>query len=188
MIFRRRITLVAFAFSIPIFILASRGGERGVPASEGIGNFGKVNNSLYRGAQPDATGIKSLKSLGVKSIINLRTTRDDSATEEMQARASGIVYTNVPLAGLSRPTDEEITKVLSLITNLPGPVFVHCEHGCDRTGTIIACYRIQHDHWSCDNAIAEAEKYGISKIERGMRRYIADFAARNQPNSPPPKP
>jgi hypothetical protein len=31
-------------------------GERGVPPQQGIANFGKVNDGLYRGAQPEAAG------------------------------------------------------------------------------------------------------------------------------------
>ena len=152
-------------------------GSRGVPATEGIINFGRVDQSLFRGAQPDAAAIRHLKTLGVKSIINLRVPKEASASEEEEAavRVIGLVYTNVPLAGLGKPTDDEVAKVLSLIDSLPKPVFVHCKHGCDRTGTVIACYRIEHDHWKTKDALNEAGKYGLSRFERGMREYILSF-------------
>src|ERR1700679_22308 len=91
---------VALLLCIAFAATSSRASERGVPASEGIGNFGKVNDSLYRGAQPDEAGIKSLKALGVKTIINLRTTKDAIAAEATQAGANGIFYTNISLAGM----------------------------------------------------------------------------------------
>ena len=149
--------------------------ERGVPASEGIINFCKVNDRLYRGAQPDATGIKNLARLGVKTIINLRTANDVWKAEEAEARTSGITYTNVPLRGLGRPTDAQAATLLALIETLPAPVFIHCQHGCDRTGTIIACYRIKYDSWSSQLALEEARKYGLSALERGMRKFILAF-------------
>ena len=151
-------------------------GQRGVPPSEGIGNFGKVNESLFRGAQPDGAGIKNLKRLGVKTIINLRLTNEVWSAEAAEAIANGILHTNLPMKGLGRPMREQVAMVLAMIEALPAPVFVHCEHGCDRTGTIIACYRIRHDHWSGERALEEARRYGLSWFERGMRGYILEFA------------
>jgi protein tyrosine/serine phosphatase len=57
------------------------------------------------------------------------------------------------------------------------PIFVHCRRGADRTGTAIACYRIAHDHWSNQQALAEAKTLGMSSLEIGMQRYILHFAA-----------
>ena len=150
--------LLALVFSIVMVLSAFA--DRGVPASEGIGNFGKVDELLFRGAQPDADGIKHLQALGVKMIINLRQPKGVLKEEQIQARASGMTYTNISLAGVGKPTDDEVKSILALIANAPGPVFIHCEHGCDRTRTIVACYRIQHDHWSAERPIREAEKYG----------------------------
>ncbi len=151
-------------------------GDRGLPASEGILNFGKVNDHLYRGAEPHASGVKNLKRLGVLTIIDLRMPGEISPEEETEARADGITYTNIPFTGLGRPTDEQVNHVLAVIESSPGPVFVHCEHGCDRTGAVIACYRIRHDQWTREAALKEAELYGISKFEIGMRACIADCA------------
>src|ERR1051326_8119028 len=115
-------------------------GQRGVPAEAGVGNFGKINDRFFRGAQPDAAGITNLARLGIKKIINLRMANDCVKSEASEALAQGILYTNVPLRGLGRPTDEQVCEVLEMIDSLPGPVFLHCKHGCDRTGTIVACY------------------------------------------------
>jgi protein tyrosine phosphatase (PTP) superfamily phosphohydrolase (DUF442 family) len=149
--------------------------ERGLPPSEGINNFGKVNDRLYRGAQPDAVGIRSLKRLGVKTILSLRQANDVWQAEAAEARADGLVYTNVPMKGFGRPSPEQVAKALALIETLPSPVFVHCKYGCDRAGTIIACYRIQHYQWSSEAALQEAKHYGISMFAWGMKKYIVEF-------------
>lgn len=162
-----------FSLSLGVFCAA---GQRGMPAQEGIGNFGRVNDSLFRGAQPDETGLKNLKRLGIKTVINLRTTNDLWKAEEAAAGRNGIAYTNVPLAGLGRPTEEQISRVLSIIETAPSPVFIHCEHGCDRTGAVIACYRIRHDKWSSQEALHEARQFGMSPLERGMKACVEDFA------------
>jgi tyrosine-protein phosphatase SIW14 len=162
---------------LPLIVSLCAAGERGLPPKEGIGNFGKVNDRLYRGAQPDAAGLKNLARLGIKSIINLRQANDVWPAEAAAARASGITYNSMPLKGVGRPTHSQVATLLALIENLPAPVFVHCAHGCDRTGTIIACYRIRSDHWPHAAALEEARKYGLSRLERGMIDYVRDFGA-----------
>lgn len=141
----------------------------------GITNCARINNCLYRGAQPNGEGIKSLARLGVRTIINLRMTNDVWFAEEAEARARGIAYVNVPMSGIGRPTDEQVAKVLLIIQACTEPVFVHCQHGADRTGTVIACYRIQHDKWPSKQALQEAKEYGMSPLEIGMKHYVVDF-------------
>jgi protein tyrosine/serine phosphatase len=174
---RRSLKASFFSLAVLAAVVLCFAADRGQPTAHGIGNFGKVNDRLYRGAEPDATAIKNLGRLGIKTIIDLRTPHEVWKKEGARAEAVGIAYTNVPLNGLGRPTDEQVDHILDLIAASPSPVFIHCEHGCDRTGTIIACYRIRHDHWPLPKALNEAEAYGISPLEHGMRNYIAAFAA-----------
>ncbi|HEX8178772.1 MAG TPA: sulfur transferase domain-containing protein [Pyrinomonadaceae bacterium] len=150
-------------------------------------NFHQVNAQLYRGAQPKAGGLAQLARLGIKTIINLRADDDREDAEEREARALGLGYYNVPLPGLSRPKDAAVERALALINDARlQPVFVHCKRGADRTGTIIACYRIRHDGWTAEAATSEAKRYGLSWFERGMKDYIKDFA-RRAPTVLPPK-
>ena len=167
-----RLSLFLGAALCAVLFPGCASGVRGVPASEGIANFGRVSPALWRGAQPDETGVVNLQRLGVRTIINLRRPNDSWREEEATARAHGIGYCSVPLAGLSAPTDEQVARVLLLIATSPSPVFVHCEHGADRTGTIIASYRVQHDGWTAARAFAEAKQYGFSLYQFGMRHYI----------------
>lgn len=139
-------------------------------------NFHRVNAQLYRGAQPRADGVRKLASLGIKTIINLRGADKNTRAEQKEAEALGLRYFNIPLPGLSRPSDEQVARVLSLINAVEDqPVFVHCHHGEDRTGTIVAVYRITHDNWTAQQAQAEANRYGMRWVQFGMKDYIADY-------------
>ena len=102
-----------------------------------------------------------------------------------EAAANGILYTNFPMHGQGTPSREQINQLLSVVDSFSGPVFVHCRFGCDRTGTIVACYRIAHDHWSNDLALREAKRYGISRWEFLMKRFVRNFAPLTQPASVP---
>jgi protein tyrosine/serine phosphatase len=74
------------------------------------------------------------------------------------------------------PTDDEIAKVLAVLnSNGTAPIYIHCLGGRDRTGTVIACYRIAHDGWDNRKAFDEAIANGLGAVDLGMRRYILSY-------------
>ena len=152
------------------------------PAAEtGLPNFSRVNPNLFRGGQPSRAGIARLKQLGVRTILNLRQPDRFSRAEEDQARAAGIRYISVPMRNFLRPSRDSIAAVLKLLDDpVNQPVYVHCLHGSDRTGTVIACYRISHETWTAQKAIAEALTFGMSRFEYLKRSFIRQFS-RSQP-------
>jgi tyrosine-protein phosphatase SIW14 len=84
----------------------------------------------------------------------------------------------MPFAGFSAPSAEQVAKVLALFNDdSAGPVFVHCRRGADRTGTVVACYRIAHDHWTNKRAIAEAKADGMSWTEFAMQGFVGHYSA-----------
>lgn len=141
-----------------------------------VRNFGQVNERLYRGAAPSGAALQELQSLGVKLVIDLREPGEKTEVEQSLAEKLGMHYINVPLRATAAPTQDQIEHVLSLLSeNAADPIFVHCRRGKDRTGTVIACYRIQHDGWTNRKAQVEANEYGMSGVERGMRSFIMHF-------------
>ena len=125
------------------------GAARSESKHEELPNFHRVSERLYRGAQPKRGGIGRLAQLGIKTIVNLRARDIRSQTEEQEARAAGLRYFNVPFERLGRPTDEQVERVLSIINAQENqPVLIHCQRDADRTGTIVAVYRIERDGWT----------------------------------------
>lgn len=149
-------------------------GPRGFPAVQGIANFDQVSRHLYRGAQPNRLGIRYLKGLGIGTIINLRA-GDEWQAEESEAMRQDMAYHHIPMDGYRRPSRETVLAVLARIEQSEAPVFVHCQFGCDRTGTIIAAYRMQREGWSSSKALNEAEVFGMSRWEVWMKQFIKGF-------------
>jgi len=146
------------------------------PAAVHVRNFGKVNDHLYRGGEPTLVGLEELGAMGVKIDIDLRQSGEATDVEKQAAKKLGMKYINIPFPPFSAPANPLVEHVLSLLTGgNTDTIFVHCRRGKDRTGTVIACYRIEHDGWGNHRALAEAKEYGMSAAERGMRSYIIHF-------------
>jgi tyrosine-protein phosphatase SIW14 len=169
-------------FSAVLFLTLLVGTAALAEAQEGtyseLPNFHRVSASLYRGGQPGPGGIARLASLGFNTIISLRQSNEGTRSDEAESRARGLRYYSVPLSQFDRPEREQISRILALIADpMNGKVFVHCHYGRDRTGTVIACYRIAHDGWSSAEAKSEAKRHGLSMLQFRMKDFISDFAS-----------
>jgi protein tyrosine phosphatase (PTP) superfamily phosphohydrolase (DUF442 family) len=139
-------------------------------ALAGAPNLHRVTAGLYRSAQPDADGMRNLKQLGIKTVINLRAFHSDR--DELDA--TGLVYERLYLKTW-HPEEEDAVRFLKIATDTNRqPVLVHCQHGADRTGTLCAVYRIAVQGWSREEAIREMRQggYGFHSIWKGLPEWI----------------
>jgi protein tyrosine/serine phosphatase len=169
--------LTASACAIALLVSMSiAGAAQSEPTYKELPNLHKVSDTLYRGAQPLNGFARKLGELGVKTIINLRGVDEISQGEQKEAEAAGLRYFNIAMPGLSAPSDDQVSRVMAIIDNPESqPVFIHCKRGADRTGTIAAVYRMSHEGWNAERALAEAKHFGMSWAEFGMKGYIADY-------------
>jgi protein tyrosine phosphatase (PTP) superfamily phosphohydrolase (DUF442 family) len=121
-----------------------------VPAKH-LDNLFQVAPGVYRGAQPDAAGFAELEAMGVRTVISLRGLHGDSD----ELARTGLAYRHITFQTW-HPEDEDMVEFLRIATKPANqPVFIHCQHGSDRTGTMCAIYRMAVQGWSKDDAIAE---------------------------------
>ena len=141
-----------------------------------IRDFIKINEDFCTGAQPRLEHLETLKSDGVRAIINLRVpTEHRSAEEESKARELGLRYFNIPVA-FGKPKEDQVAEFLK-ITDDPEnrPAFVHCAAGI-RVGAFWMIRRVLRDGWSVEDAKKEAEKIGLKEsphLNEFVRSYLA---------------
>lgn len=127
-------------------------------SAPGLGNLCQVSPSLYRGERPNADGFRQLKTMGVKTVVNLEVFHDD---EEMLT-GTGLNYVRISFKAW-HPETEDMAAFLKLAADANlAPLFVHCQYGSDRTGTMCAVYRIALQGWSKQEAIDEMVHGGFA--------------------------
>jgi len=147
-----------------------------VPLSEpGLPNLHRVDDGLYRGAQPTAEGMRSLERMGVRTVINLRVAHSDRD----ELRGTRLDYEHISFKPW-HPEDEDVEAFLRIATDpARRPVFVHCAHGADRTGMMVAIYRMVVQGWSAGEVIAEMTEggFGFHPIWSSLLEYLRSFDA-----------
>tara|TARA_R100000951_G_C2601443_1_gene168304 strand:- start:277 stop:819 length:543 start_codon:yes stop_codon:yes gene_type:complete len=125
--------------------------------SQEFDNMYKVSQTLYRSEQPSKKGFGVIDSMEIRTILSLR----NRVSDRFRARKSQVQLERLRINSW-RMTYDDIVSALIIIRDAEKPVLVHCLHGSDRTGAIVAAYRMAFDGWSKEEAINEflEEKYG----------------------------
>ncbi len=128
-----------------------------------IVRFFQVTPNLYRGGQPETyEDYRFLKKLKIKTIINLI---PGGEGEQQVAKLHGMDWVGFPFLAYKTPPEALIDGILETI-NDPArqPVFLHCFHGKDRTGLVIALHRVLYQKWKLNDAYYEMRGFGFNRI------------------------
>lgn len=140
---------------------------------QGLSNVGKVSPVIFRGAQPLPEGYLTLKNIGVKTIINLRSKH----SEKKEVESAGMKSIQVPMDVLKDVDIKTINSVIDMMINMDNqPVYVHCKLGQDRTGIVIAAYRMRVERWSLKEAEAEMQLFGFNDLWWELKEFIREYA------------
>ena len=125
-------------------------------------NFFRVDDNLFRGAQPSAAGMKELERLGIRTVINLRSLHSDKD----EASGTSLRLEHIRLIALDIDPDDMLRFLRMVGRKENGPFYVHCQHGSDRTGTMCAIYRMIMQDWPREESIKEMTQggFGYHKI------------------------
>lgn len=167
------------------------------PTSFEIPNFVQVNSAIYRGGRPTAAGLQKLAQMGIKTIINLQggDLQSDLSriipylepgelpsaikAEGEMAHVLRMNYLSYPLNSMEEVTELEAESIASILADFKNPalqpVFIHCEHGKDRTGLLIALERTQAEGWTKQRAWNEWVKLGHGRMAQFFTHALDQF-------------
>lgn len=154
-----------------------------------VPNFTSVCDGIYRGGQPTDAGWNYLHEIGITQVIKLNLEGEGS---DVAAEALGMKLTYMPIdlddQLIFRPREWMVETAVAAIK--PG-TFVHCEHGQDRTGLVIGCYRVWVQGWTKADAWREMRALGFHEALLGLSLfwawYVQDqpkFGTDPVPNAP----
>ena len=151
------VAFLALLLTLPV---AAQPGHTGALDKIRIGNFGRVNNTYFRGAQPGGHDYADLAALGVKTVIDLQDYGDNA--EPAAVQSAGMKYVRIGMSTRINPTPQQLEQFLQIVNDPASqPVYVHCAGGRHRTGVMTAVYRMTNENWSGDQAFKEMKKYNF---------------------------
>lgn len=139
-------------------------------------NFHRVEPFLYRGGQPRGKGLERLQQMGIKTVINLRGGKQP-LKEQSECNKLGLKFISIPISHHHAPANSDVEQFLQIVQAAKddpskGGVFVHCKAGEDRTGCMIALYRVKEDGWTSRQACDEMQKLGFHSIFRELTKSV----------------
>ena len=144
-----------------------------------IRNFCVEAPALWRGERPSRDDASWLLQHGVRTVVNLEVFISDRYAFDRTHAPAGmqeVQYYHIPdfepvhLVNWSL-LDAHVAEFIAIVKRAPKPVYVHCLDGLDRTGVLIAAYRVLIEDVDSETAIAEVARYGTPWI-RVDGRYI----------------
>jgi protein-tyrosine phosphatase len=143
----------------------------GVP----IRRFAQVSQGIARGGRPERIGLEAVARMGFKTDLDLEDDRGAVEREAQSARELGLHMISMPMSGFWVPNDAEVGQIISILADPNNyPIFVHCQHGEDRTGLIVGLYRVFVEHWSRQDAYEEMRAHGFHRSLIALDHYFKE--------------
>ncbi|MBU0916726.1 MULTISPECIES: fused DSP-PTPase phosphatase/NAD kinase-like protein [Aquabacterium] len=138
---------------------------------------------LWRGGKPDEQGASALLSKGVGTVVNLEMLHSDKGSFQQATVASSrqVDYFEVPewepnVIIAPGWVDDSVAEFIAIVRTQPRPVYVHCRSGQNRTGVMVAAYRIIEEGLSVEAAIDEMGRYNGFWFKQDAK-YLREMAA-----------
>jgi protein tyrosine phosphatase (PTP) superfamily phosphohydrolase (DUF442 family) len=135
------------------------------PDLAGVRKLYVVDERLWRGAQPGTEGFRSLAESGVTTVIDLRPS-PDARKVDRELRALGMENLHLPVIDGRPPSPSQVRRVVDIVEESQGRVFLHCGEGVGRAGTMSAAYKVTTGKASASEALRESLAIGVLTLEQ----------------------
>ncbi len=152
------------------------------PGITGIDHARVVDDVVWRGGAPSAEGYESLLANGVTTIVDLRASTSFAELESVRALGFSVVH--LPVNDGEAPPQASIDRLMEVVTASPGKVFVHCQAGVGRTGSVVAAYQVRTGISSGVGAAVENLAIGPPTLEQLAYTVSLDGSSAGRPPAP----
>ena len=137
--------------------------------SPAVPNLFRVTPDIYRSAQPETADMQALERMGIRTVISLRGFHGDAE----KAKGTKLILVSIPINTWDID-DDKVILALRALRDADKPVLVHCQHGADRTGLIMAMYHMIEQGWSREKALDELQNggYGFHPMWVNIVEYL----------------
>ena len=139
---------------------------------QGVKNLTQ-DGDLYVAGLPTQDGLRAMRSRGVKTIIDLRTTEEGTTEEAQMAPRMGFKYVHVPMQGdhMTVEQSRELAKIAN--QHLGETTLLHCAGG-NRAAAAYGIFLGATSQCSTDQIISRAEEAGLQnpKLKEQLRQRI----------------
>jgi protein tyrosine/serine phosphatase len=141
-----------------------------------LNNVYKIDEGIYRSEQPDKNDFIALEKMGLAEVLNVRR----FWTDDRKARNTDLTLHHISMKA-GDIEESKVIEALKIISNRKGPLLIHCWHGSDRTGMLIAMYRLIFQNWTKDAAIEEMTKgdFGFHSVYGNIIEFVRDADVEN---------
>ena len=142
--------------------------------SLGLSNLYQIDKGVFRSEQPDELDFVNLEKYGITEVLNLRRWHSDDK------KADKLILYHIPMRA-GKIKERDVVQALKIIKNRNGNILIHCKHGADRTGLIVAMYRIVFQNWTKEQAIDEMTQgdFGFHQIYSNIIDFIRNVDVEN---------
>ena len=141
-----------------------------------IPNLALVEPGLYRSGVLDESNIEMVSLLGIKTIISFKTNVFDNIFEKSWARENNVEWIHYPMLLIPEYDEPTVMRAVRTLKLRKNTALVHCTRGSDRTGVVVASYRLLINHWTYSATIDELQHYGFSPVFGVWRRFLREVA------------
>lgn len=139
-------------------------------------------HNLFRGPRPESkeqlhNWIAENKITKVISLDDYYDDQSQKRKEENWVREANAKWVHYPMHHLKGPNLNQLKEALKLlIEDRSERVYLHCQHGKDRTGFVVAAYRMSEEGKSLREAKDELYEFGHSRLLFFWDRVLDQFS------------
>ncbi|WP_406663531.1 beta-lactamase hydrolase domain-containing protein [Gallaecimonas sp. GXIMD1310] len=126
---------------------------------------------LFCAGMPTEAALAESQQKGVKTVINLATSKELSFDEEAVVKALGMQYFHFPIAGADDFTPDTCRAFKALLDKAEQPVLLHCGTS-NRVGAMLAAVAYHCEGAELEAALSLGRDSGLTRLEGPLRQCL----------------